>query len=155
VHGKGVCLTTHQPYIAAMIASDVFQPSATTQLAYNILVECARAQSKTTCMKMNNQMASECGWPPLTPGHAWMTRLKPHLAMVGELCGQRGEPCLSALVRQQNDSIGKGFTTAYYNCYGTLITRRDDGCPCGNCKQYIQAAARDETLKSFDYWGEG
>jgi hypothetical protein len=60
-----------------MIASDGLQPSATTQLTYNIVVECARAQSKTTCMEMYNQMAPECGWPPLTPEHAWMTRLKP------------------------------------------------------------------------------
>ena len=150
--GNGVRGVGRPPYIADMTASKDTQPSATTLLAYNILVECARSRTKTTYMKMYNQMAPDCGWPAQTPGHAWMARLKPHLAMVGDLCGQRGEPCLSALVRQQNDTIGKGFATAFYNCYGTRITRHDDGCPCGNCTQYIQKAAKDETLKCFELW---
>jgi len=133
-------------------APNDFQPGATTLLVHTILVGCARKREKTTYIALYNRMAPECGWLAWSAGHAWMKRLSPHLAMVGTFCGQRGEPCLSALVRQQDGTIGKGFATAYFNCYNTRITRHDDSCPCGNCRQFILNAAKKETLKAFDYW---
>lgn len=128
-----------------------FQPKVVV-LTHDVLVEHARSGRKTTYRDLYDRLASTCSWPPFSPGHAWMARLKPYLAEVGTLCGERGEPCLSALARQQDGKIGKGFVTAYYNCYGIRVTPHDDGCPCGNCAQYIQEAAKEEMLKCFAFW---
>ena len=48
------------------------------------------------------------GLPAWKPGHAWFKLLP--LAEIGTLCGLRNEPCLSALVREQDRiHIGKGY----------------------------------------------
>lgn len=137
--------------LRCMSSASQFRP-ALVLVTHDLLVDCARVGRKTSYRELYDKLALECSWPPYAQGHAWMTRMKPYLAEVGTLCGERGEPCLSALVRQQDGKIGKGFATAYYNCYHTRITRHDDGCPCGNCTQYIQQAAQKETRKCFDRW---
>ena len=121
-----------------------------TLFAYWILVDRARRRKKITYKELYLLMAAEFGWPDWKPGNAWSKRLP--LAQVGEYCGNLGQPCLSALVRQQDGTIGKGYTTAHWNCYHQQVTSHDYKCPCGNCEYLIQQCAKLETQKVFSYW---
>lgn len=123
-----------------------------TVFAHKILADWARNRRRITYKELYLLMASEFGWPAWRRGHAWFKRLP--LAQVGAHCGKLGQPCLSALVRQQDRTIGHGYTTAHKNCYGKSITNHDYGCPCGNCEYLIQKAAKAETEKVFRYWQE-
>jgi len=125
-----------------------FTPEAV--FAYDVLVSYAAKRKKTTYKDLYNIMAPKFGWPPLTPGHSWFKRLP--LAEVGSINGERGEPCLSALVRQQNDVIGKGYQTAHFNCHGKKLTSHDYACECGNCEYLIREAARKEVQAVFEHW---
>ncbi len=118
--------------------------------AYDVLVSCAEEGKKTTYKDLYNIMAPEFGWPAWKPGHSWFQRLP--LAEVGSLNGENGEPCLSALVRQQNGTIGKGYQTAHFNCYGKKLTSHDYACECGNCDYLIREAARKEMQAVFEHW---
>jgi len=59
---------------------------------------------------------------------------------------------MSALVRQQNGTIGKGYTTAHWNCYHKQVTSHGYKCPRENCDYLIQHCARRGTQKVFSYW---
>jgi hypothetical protein len=95
-------------------------------------------------------MAPQFGWPARKPGHSWFQRLP--LAELGSLCGENGEPCLSALVCQQDGNIGKYYQTAHFNCHGKKVTSHDYACECGNCRYNINKAAREETQAVFNHW---
>jgi hypothetical protein len=119
--------------------------------AYDFLVDCAADGRKTTYRSLYDAMAPRFGWPAWKPGHSWFQRLP--LAQVGTLCGENGEPCLSALVRQQDGTIGKGYQTAHFNCYGVALTSHDYSCECDNCRYRIREAAKKEMHAVFDHWG--
>ena len=124
--------------------------AAEVVFAYDVLVSHAVRRKKTTYKDLYNIMAPEFDWPKWTSGHSWVKRLP--LAEVGSLCGQNGEPCLSALVRLQDRTIGKGYQTAHFNCHGVELTTHDYACECGNCHRAIWQAARDETQAIFNHW---
>lgn len=121
-----------------------------TIFAYNLIAEYASNGQKIRYGELYDSMAPVFGWPKRTPGHAWFKRLP--LAQVGSLCGERGEPCLSSIVRREDKTIGKGYQTAHYNCYGVRITA-NHGCgdECVNCRRAILETARKESWKVFDY----
>ena len=120
--------------------------------AYDLLGLYAVRSKKTTYRDLYNLMAPEFDWPAWKPGHSWFKRLP--LAEVASLCGENGEPCLSALVRHQDGTIGKGYQTAHFNCHGVELTTHDYACECGNCHYIILNAARDETKAVFRHWSD-
>jgi hypothetical protein len=128
-----------------------------TTFAYNLIGEYANSGRKIRYQELYDAMAPVFGWPMRNKegraGHAWFKRLP--LAQVGSLCGERGEPCLSSIVRRKDKTIGKGYQTAHFNCYGVRITS-SHGCgdECGNCRQAILKAAQQEAWKVFDHWWE-
>ena len=121
-----------------------------TIFAYNLIAEYASTGRKILYQELYDAMAPVFGWPKRTQGHAWFKRLP--LAQVGTLCGERGEPCLSSIVRRKDRMIGKGYETAHHNCYGVWITT-SHGCggECGNCRQAILKTAQREAWKVFDH----
>lgn len=127
-----------------------------TIFAYNLIAEYANNGRKVTYAELYDAMAPVFGWPKRKPdraGHSWFKRLP--LAQVGSLCGERGEPCLSAIVRRRDKTIGEGYKTAHHNCYGIWITA-NHGCgdKCVNCRRAILATAKAESWKVFDHLWE-
>ena len=141
--------TTTDPYTPKP-ETPSYTPAPETLFAYTILVERARQRRKITYRELYDLMQKEFGWPPFRSGHSWFQRLP--LAEVGTLCGVRGEPCLSSLVRRQDKTIGKGYQTAHLNCYHVEITSHDYACECYRCSELIRITARDEMWKCYDYW---
>ena len=115
-----------------------------------MLVSYAVRGKRTTYKDLYNIMPPEFDWPAWKPGHSWFKSLP--LAEVGSLNGENGEPCLSALVRHQDGTIGKGYQTAHFNCRGEELTSHAYEYECGNCHYIIGKAARDETQAVFEHW---
>lgn len=141
--------------------SIVTTPEARTVYGYNLLVD--QNGKKITYKDMYIDMASALGWPTWKPGHAWFKLLP--LAEIGTLCGLRSEPCLSALVREQDRiHIGKGYQTAHFNCHGVSLVGHavGDDFDCPRCVEggphweIIQKAAKAETQlvrgHTYQHW---
>lgn len=121
-----------------------------TIYAYNLIAEYAKSDRRISYQELYDVMAPVFGWPKRVQGHSWFKRLP--LAQVGSLCGERSEPCLSSIVRRKDKTIGKGYKTAHFNCYGTWITK-NHGCgdECVNCRRAILETAKREARRVFDY----
>ncbi len=88
----------------------------------------------------------------------WMALAQAHRGVVLADRGDRNEPCLSALVREQDRiRIGKGYQTAHFNCHGVSLVGHAvggdfDDFDCPRCVEggphweIIQKAAKAETL---------
>ena len=118
--------------------------------AYDILVERARSRREITYKELYLAMREEFGWPEWTPGHVWFKKLP--LPGVAQACRERNEPCLSALVRKQDGTIGKGYQTAHGVRYRKELTSHDYSCECDNCETLIASAVRVESEAAFAHW---
>jgi hypothetical protein len=140
----------------------MYVPEPHDVFAYDLLVDRAHAGLKITYKELYQEMAPVFGWPTWRNGHNWFQRLP--LAEVGEMCGLRKEPCLSALVRHQDRLyIGKGYQTAHLNCHGVRPTTpgHDYDCACwedigqglGPCHRLVNETAWAETIlvRSYPY----